>query len=244
MNPNIYLDMAQTEAEHWWFVGRRQIIASVLLNLFPSNNIDVLEVGSGTGGNLVMLSEFGHVTAVEKNAWAAQYTQNKFGKDINVLSVDFFELDLAGRQFDLICAFDVLEHLQDDVSALRRMTDMLTKNGRIVLTVPAYQWLWSRHDQNLHHYRRYSRNELVKKINQLPLEIEFISYFNFLLFPLAVCLRVVDALLVKDWSSQTSYTNSFLNRTLLKIFASERYLLRYIRFPLGLSLLAVLRNSP
>ncbi|HEY8099064.1 MAG TPA: class I SAM-dependent methyltransferase [Methylobacter sp.] len=242
MNPSAYLEMARTESEHWWFVGRRQIIASVLSRLFPSDKIDVLEVGCGTGGNLAMLSEFGLVTAVEKNSWAAEYTRDRMDIRANVLSADFLELDFADRKFDLICAFDVLEHLPDDVDALQRMAEMLADNGRILVTVPAYQWLWSNHDRKLHHYRRYNRNELIGKINQLPLKIELISYFNFLLFPLSVCLRGLDAILVKDWSSQTSHVSGFLNTILLKMFSAERLLLRHARLPFGLSLLVVLRN--
>lgn len=244
MNPSAYSEMARAEGGHWWFVGRRQIIASLLSRLFPSDNIDILEVGCGTGGNLAMLSDFGRVTAVEKNAWAAEYAQNKFGGRTDVLSADFLELDFSGRRFDLICAFDVLEHLQDDVSALQRMADMLADNGRILVTVPAYKWLWSNHDRKLHHYRRYHRNELVVMINSLPLKIEFISYFNCLLFPLSVCLRALDVFLLKDLSSQTSYVDGLLNTMLLKIFSSERHLLRYARLPFGLSLLVILRNPP
>ncbi|TAK61352.1 class I SAM-dependent methyltransferase [Methylobacter sp.] len=243
MNPSAYMEMARTEDEHWWFLGRRQIIASLLSRLFPSGKIDILEVGCGTGGNLAMLSDFGRVTAVEKNSWAAEYAQNKFGGYANVLFADFLELDCSGRQFDLICAFDVLEHLQDDVCALQHMTDMLADNGRIIVTVPAYKWLWSNHDRKLHHYRRYNRDELIENIHQLPLNIEFISYFNCLLFPLALCLRCLDILLFKDWSSQTNHVNGLSNRILLKIFSSEQYLLRHARPPFGLSLLVVLRNS-
>lgn len=241
MNPSAYTEMARAEGEHWWFVGRRQIIASLLSRLIPSDKIDILEVGCGTGGNLAMLSDFGRVTAVEKNSWAAEYAQNKFGV-ADILFADFLELDCSGRQFDLICAFDVLEHLQNDVYALQRMVDMLADNGRIIVTVPAYKWLWSNHDRKLHHYRRYNRDELIKKINQLPLNIEFISYFNFLLFPLALCLRCLDILLFKGWSSQTNHVDGLLNKILLKIFSSEQHILQHAHPPFGLSLLVVLRN--
>lgn len=101
MNPSAYTGMARTEDKHWWFVDRRQIIASLLSRLLPSDKVDILEVDCRTCGNLAMLSGFGRVTAGEKNSWAAEYAQNKFGDYANVLLADFLELDCSGRRFDL-----------------------------------------------------------------------------------------------------------------------------------------------
>jgi SAM-dependent methyltransferase len=161
MNPDAYREMANIEKRHWWFAGRRRIIESMLTRLKLPAGSNILEVGSGTGGNLEMLLKFGSVTAVEKHPWAVRYTQDRFGTNLRVLEGDFLDLAFAGEKFDLICAFDVLEHLPDDVAALRRMHQLLADNGRIILTVPAYRWLWSGHDERLHHCLRYARKELL-----------------------------------------------------------------------------------
>ena len=144
MSPDAYMEMAEAEAEHWWFRGRRDILRSVLHRLTLPVNARVLEIGSGTGGNLTMLAEFGSVSGLEMDDTARALTARKTGGRFDIRAGRCpDDLPFDGQRFDLICFFDCLEHIADDVGALARMRTLLAPGGAILVTVPAYQWLCS-----------------------------------------------------------------------------------------------------
>lgn len=189
MSPDAYIEMAETEERHWWFAGRRAVLTSLIAKLKLPPHARILEIGSGTGGNLVMLSSFGQVSAVEMDASArsiaVQKTQGRF--DIRAGSCPA-GIPFAGERFDLICLIDVLEHIEEDVATLTAVKGLLAKGGRVLATVPAHRWLWSAHDTFLHHKRRYTADELRRKISAAGLEPVKLSYFNTFLFPLRLPL--------------------------------------------------------
>lgn len=242
MNADAYLEMAATEASHWWFVGRRSILSDIIAALDLPANARILEIGSGTGGNLEMLSLFGQVSALEMNAMARSIALERTGGRFEIR--DGFcpaAIPYAEEKFDLICIFDVLEHIEEDVETLIAVKSLLAKGGRILITVPAYQWLWSAHDEFLHHKRRYSAYTLRQKITLAGLRATRISYFNTLLFPLTAVIRVKDRLLSSAAPSGTSIPPPIINLILSKLFSSERLMLRQINLPFGVSLLSVLQ---
>lgn len=244
MTPDAYLEMAETESHHWWFAGRRALLASLISDLRLPIGAKILDVGSGTGGNLEMLATFGDVIALEKDpsarSLAAQNTRGRF--DIREGSFPW-DVPCDGERFDLICLFDVLEHIEEDIATLASVRTLLAEEGRIVLTVPAYDWLWGPHDEFLHHKRRYTSAQLRTKAAQADLSIERISYFNTFLFPLAVAARLKDRLYPGAHASGTSIPRPILNKVLYNIFKAERPLLRRFSFPYGVSLLGVFRKK-
>src|SRR6266702_2469703 len=241
MSPDAYLQVAETEAEHWWFRGRRDVLRSILRRLALLSRARVLEVGSGTGGNLDMLAEFGSVSGIEMDETARMLTAKSTGERFDIRAGRCpDDLPFHGERFDLVCFFDCLEHIADDVGSLKRVREVLTAGGKVVVTVPAYQWLWSAHDVHLHHHRRYSRATLAACADEAGYRIERITYFNTLLLPLAIAVRFVDRLFRRGGSSGDSTPASALNALLYRIFSAERHWVSHGALPCGVSLLAVL----
>ena len=145
------------------------------------------------------------------------------------------------HNFDLICLFDVLEHIKEDDRSLKKIYSLLNPNGFIFITVPAHQWLWSEIDELVEHVRRYSKKELKKKIFNAGFELKKISFFNFFLFPLAVLARLTSKLFKKQ-ALGLSIPIKIINDCLYYIFSSEKRFLKRINFPLGLSLICVARK--
>ena len=139
--------------------------------------------------------------------------------------------------------FDVLEHIEHDTETLIAIKQLLAKNGRILMTVPAYQWLYGAHDEFLHHKRRYSETELRKKIVAAGLCPAKMSYFNTILFPLAVIVRLKDKLLGNPSATGTSVPPASINKFFRTLFGSERFLLERFNLPFGVSLLCVLKAA-
>jgi SAM-dependent methyltransferase len=241
LSPEAYLEMAETESRHWWFAGRRKILSHLIAELRLPTNARLLEVGSGTGGNLQMLSAFGHVSAMEMDATARSICSQKTGGRFDVRP-GFCpnNIPFAGEKFDLICMFDVLEHIDEDVATLAALKELLADGGQILVTVPAYHWLWSAHDEFLHHKRRYSSAEFRQKIAAADYRLTRISYFNTMLFPIAALVRLKDRLLGNTTPTGGSTPLWPLNQVLTMLFSSERFFLTRVNLPFGVSLLGVL----
>ena len=242
MTPEAYLEMAETEAHHWWFAGRRSVMACLISKFDLPAEAKILEIGSGTGGNLQMLSAFGRISALEMDATARSISAEKTGGRFDIRAGRCpADIPFSGEKFNLICLFDVLEHIDEDVATLVAIKKLLAQNGRVLITVPAYRWLWSAHDEFLHHKRRYSAFELREKIAASGFRIEKMSYFNTLLFPLAIVARFKDRLFGSLSASGTKIPSHLLNRFFRQLFSAESFLLANLNLPFGVSLLAILR---
>ena len=238
MERAVYQQMAELDDRHWWYRARRQIIADLIRReALPPKNARILEIGCGTGHNLAMLAGFGQVDGLELDDEARALSEKRLGR--KVMRSPLPELgEVPDRQYDLIGAFDVIEHIDDDSAALASIAAKLKPAGKFVMTVPAHQWMWTAHDVVNHHKRRYSRRSLKQLIEGSPLKLEHIGYFNSLLFPLAVAERAASRLRHKD-DAEVKLPPAPLNRALEKIFAAERYLVGRLPLPPGLSLFAV-----
>ena len=240
MNPDAYTEMAAVEDSHWWFLARRQIIHKLLSKIVKSSDSQLLEVGSGTGGNLEILSSLGKVSAMEMNPEARRLAQQKAGALATIVygrCPD--EIPFPDDTFDVICMFDVLEHIARDSECLTALKGKLRPGGKIIITVPAYQWMWGPHDDHLHHVRRYTAKSLRESLKASGFQVSRISYFNTLLFPLAAAARLKDKLLKGERAAGSSVPPKWLNTTMMRIFSLESKLLTYANLPFGVSLLAV-----
>jgi SAM-dependent methyltransferase len=233
----VYQQMAELDDRHWWYRARRKILADLIrreANLPP--NAKILEIGCGTGHNLAMLSGFGHVDGLELDDEAAALSEKRLGRGI--LRSPLPELDGVTDDYDLIGAFDVIEHIDDDRAALDAIATKLKPGGKFIMTVPAHPWMWTAHDVANHHKRRYSKRSLRALIQGSPLKLDRIGYFNSLLFPVAVAERALSKLRGKD-NGDVSLPPRPLNAALEAVFGSERYLVGRLPLPPGLSLFAV-----
>jgi SAM-dependent methyltransferase len=234
----VYQQMAELDDRHWWYRARRRILADLIRReVRPPANAQILEIGCGTGHNLAMLGEFGHVDGLELDEEARAISERRLGR--KVMSSPLPELaEVSDRHYDLIGAFDVIEHIDDDAAALVSIATKLKPGGKFVMAVPAHQWMWSAHDVVNHHKRRYSRRALKALIDGSPLALEKIGFFNSLLFPLAVAERAASKLRGKE-SADVALPPAPLNSGLELIFGLERHLVGRLPLPIGLSLFAV-----
>jgi SAM-dependent methyltransferase len=240
MEPDTYQLMRQIEDEHWWFVARRKIIRALLNRLQLPEQAEILEVGCGTGGNIALLKHFGAVTCVELDETAAE-----LARDRNLAPVFCGklpdELPEFPQRFDVVTLFDVIEHVKEDGASLQTLSSMLKPGGRIVITVPAFNFLWSQHDDENHHQRRYRRRDLVNLARQCGLSLDYISYFNFWLFPPVASVRLVRKVFPygESWQDMRM-PNKVVNSVLQSVFSSERHVVGRMSLPFGISLVAVM----
>jgi SAM-dependent methyltransferase len=238
MDRAVYDHMAELDQRHWWYLGRRQVLATIIERIVrPRASARILEVGCGTGHNFQMLSTFGAVDAVELDENARSMAEKRLGR--RVLPDPLPELSgVDDGAYDLICAFDVIEHIPDDRHAVATIAAKLKPGGKLAMTVPAHRWMWSAHDVINHHKRRYSKRSLKALIDGSPLRLDAIGYLNSILFPLAVGQRMASKALNKQ-DSKLGIPPAPINGALERIFAAERHVIGRIPLPPGLSLYAV-----
>ena len=238
MDRSVYQHMAEMDQRHWWYRARREVLASLIAReVQPPADAKILEIGCGTGHNLAMLGQFGRVDALELDDEARALAEKRLGR--KVMSAPLPRLaGVRKAHYDMIGAFDVIEHIDDDHAALASIAARLKPGGKLVMTVPAHQWMWSAHDVANHHKRRYSKRALKQLIESSPLKLDRVGYFNSLLFPLAVAERLSSKLRGKD-DADLSLPPKPLNAALEKAFAAERHLVGRLPLPPGLSLFAV-----
>jgi SAM-dependent methyltransferase len=247
MDPFLYREFAERqEARHWWFVGRRRIIASVLEDLLGARqDLRILDIGCGTGGMLPLLSAHGQVTGIDPAEAAIRYSKQRYASMAELLQVDFPQEVPPVGGFDLVTLFDVLEHLDDDAKALVAAYSLLRPGGWLLITVPALRFLWSPHDVINHHRRRYLRAELKDRIEGAGFHLQRLSYYNSLLFPAIFGARILRRRMARKGDRRSDFRigNNWINSRLADVFGAERHLLRRCDLPLGVSLLAIASKS-
>jgi SAM-dependent methyltransferase len=237
----IYERIQALEQEHWWFAGRRAILARLIGDLGLPQGARILEAGCGAGGNLRLLSRFGTVRAMEPDEPSRKYVAEHWGVEVDHgLLPD--GLPYQPESFDAVACFDVIEHVDDDRGAVRALSDLLVPGGHLIATVPAYQWMWSRHDELHHHKRRYTRAEMVRLFEGAGLKVRRASYFNTLLFPVAALIRIAKNI-VGSKSADDAMPSRPVNWLLERLFASEAAWLRRGSLPFGLSIVIIGRKA-
>jgi SAM-dependent methyltransferase len=242
MEPQVYARMGAVEDRHWWFVGRRRLIAEVIARFarLPGPAL-ILEAGCGTGGNLKMLSRFGAVSAFEPEAAARASAAERGLYDVRGGSLPD-AVPFESVRFDLAVMLDVLEHLDDDVAALKALAGRLKRDGQVLVTVPAYRFLWTHHDEARHHKRRYTRARLLKVAREAGLTPTFSSYANTLLFPAILLMRLVRRI-TGSTHDDDQLPGRPVNALLRGIFSFERHLLGRLPLPVGVSLVMLAHRS-
>ena len=241
MERDEYRRLYELEDRLWWFRGMGRI-SDALIERYVDNprNLEILDAGCGTGGMLGTLGTRGRVTGLDRSAEALRFARRR--PEARLVQGSVERLPFAEESFDLVTSFDVLYHLDvsDDRRALRELRRVLRPGGTLVLRVPAGEALRSRHDEAVHTRERYGRAELVEKLEASGLEPKLVSHANCLLFPLAAVRRLAErAFASKRAGSEVEPVGPVLNRALLLPLLIEARLLRHMRLPFGLSLVAV-----
>lgn len=242
MDRDYELQTHRVEDGHWWYRGRRRVIDLVLAKLGLPSGARILDAGCGSGRNMVELGRLGTVTGIELSPTSVAVARERGVGEVVEGSV--LELPFADQSFDLAVSLDVIEHLEDDRGALRELRRTVAPGGALVVTVPAYQWLWSAHDEINHHHRRYNTKMLLQAASEAGWRCELSTHFNSLLLPAAIVMRALDR--VRPGTAESSLDlwipPTPLNWLLERPLALEAALIgRGMRIPAGLSLLAVFR---
>lgn len=244
MMQHTYAILYEVEGSHWWYIGRRRILASFVREIcsrIKDRRPKILDVGCGTGANLVMLGEFGEAHGIDVSQDALSFCRER-GLD-RVRHGAAEELPYEDGTFDLVTALDVVEHLDDDAAGLREFRRVLRPDGRILLFVPAFMFLWGVQDDVSHHRRRYRLPELLKVVREAGFEIERATYANITFFLPILLVRKFMRLTGIRTETENNIGISAFNGLLGRVFGAESSFLRRMNLPFGVSALCVARKS-
>jgi SAM-dependent methyltransferase len=242
MDRDYELQTHGAEDRHWWYRGRRTVLERVIASLALPPDARILDAGCGSGRNMIELARHGSVTGVELSRTSVEVARSRGSGEVIEGSV--IELPFERDSFELAVSLDVIEHLEDDLGALRELRRVVVPGGLLLLTVPAYPWLWSGHDEINHHHRRYTRRALQNVARQAGWDQVRTTYFNSLLLPVAIILRLLERVNTRTTESSLDLwvPPAPLNWLLERPLALEASMIGLGgRIPAGLSLLSLFR---
>lgn len=245
MQQHTYEIMNRVEDSHWWFVGRRAILEEFLRQIIhnPKSKIQnpkILDVGCGTGANLEMLANFGEAEGVDVSDDALEFCRAKNLKAHKGLAE---KLPFADESFDVVTALDVVEHLDDDVAGLKEMHRVLKADGKTLIFVPAFMWLWGVQDDISNHRIRYTKTQIIERLEKAGFEIERATYANWTFFAPILAGRTLMKITGIKPESENNVNVSALNGIFGKIFSAERFWLKNFNFPFGVSIVIVAKKA-
>lgn len=247
MQTDEYQKMADWEKTYWWHQGRLFLLESLIKTAFKEKQtgLEILEIGCGTGEITQFLEKYGRVTAVDIAPEALNYARERGVKNTILGDVNRIDLTHLTGLFDLVVAFDVLEHIQDDVETMKRACRLLKDGGYFIASVPAYKFLWSEHDEALHHRRRYHSFEIVQKLIDGGFKLVKKTHFVATAFPAIALYRILSNFFGRSAYPQTSYISlpRYLNRLMIEVLRVEAALLRQINLPWGSTLTVIAQKT-
>jgi len=234
--------MYALENTYWWFVARRVLVEELLSSeINGRRSLRILDVGCGTGANMSAFAQQGTTIGVDCSIDALSFCQTRGLQRLVLSPVENLPFD--DQTFDVVTALDVLEHTDDDLQALREIQRVCHRRGLLLITVPAYGFLWSEHDEALKHRRRYAAHELRNKLSVTGFEVQRTSYFiTAMFFPILV-MRIWQDIFKRSTQPKTSLymLPGWMNASLIGLLALERRLFRWINLPFGVSIVALAR---
>ncbi len=243
-----YERMYRFEDSYWWFVARRHLITTLLDNYYPRNGQQqILDIGCGTGAMLDELAPFGSVIGADFAPEALQFCRTRGAQahtDYPLSRADVRRMPFADDKFDVVTAMDIIEHIDDDKAAASEILRVLKPGGRLFVTVPAYQSLWSEHDEALHHYRRYTAPHLKDVFQRVGFQVPKLSYTVTSLFPPIWLYRQISNRLPRRRAGGEKKANLVnfsgpVNGALLALSQLETRLVQRGRLPFGVSVVCV-----
>ncbi len=244
MHKEFYAEYFKIEDKHWWFVGRRRIFLDVLDKYLtrPSNvrQRRILDMGCGTGTMLKYLSRYGQAEGIDADEDAVSFCHER--GITQVQQVSSFPLPFEDDTFDLVTALDVIEHIEDDLGTLRELKRVLRPGGMLLVSVPAYRFLWGAQDEISNHKRRYVAPDMRARLLDAGFKVRRLSYFNTYLFPIIAAVRLIRPYRSgsSELKSDFTMTKAGLSNTLLgHLFGMEAPLITRLNLPFGVSILGL-----
>ena len=249
MHKHEYARLAARESFYFWNVGRREILREVLWRHLPSpNDLTILDLGCGPGGNIKLLAEFGEVTGLDVSEEALRFARKyNFAK---LILGDGKNLPFRDNSYDLVTSLDVLEHLHDDQKAIKEVFRVLRPGGFFLISVPAHTWLWSDHDEAMLHKRRYPEKEILFKLRAAGFETLEKSHFVTIAVPINFFRKIKDSISRKVFPGKQKVAETYdvefsetVNGFLLFLLRLEKFMIRFISLPLGTSIFVIAKKS-
>ena len=241
MQSHHYPILYQVEDTHWWYVGRRRIIQSLVEKISTKLKTQrILDVGCGTGANLKMLAAYGKAEGVDISPQAVDFCHERGLDSVKLGAIE--QLPYESDSFELVTALDVIEHLDDDISGLREMRRVLRRDGRLLVFVPAFMFLWGVQDDVSNHRRRYTLPSLLKAIEEAGFSVEWSSYANISFFLPVLVVRSVMRWLGLRADTEYGINISLMNGPFSSLFAAERFVFKHGRLPFGVSAVCIARR--
>jgi SAM-dependent methyltransferase len=236
LEDHVYRQLYELEDGHWWFRGRRAVLWSLLRRAGLPDSPRILDAGCGTGRNLAEFGRLGSAHGVDPSPQAIAFCRSRGLADVAEGSIE--SLPFPDASFDLLLATDVLEHVPHDDAALAELRRVAAPGARLLVTVPAYQWLWSQHDESHHHLRRYTAGRLRTQVVPAGWRPAVESYFNTaLLPPIAVVRTLARRRSPRNGRTDYQLTGGALNRALeLPLRGEAALIARGARLPAGVSI--------
>jgi 2-polyprenyl-3-methyl-5-hydroxy-6-metoxy-1,4-benzoquinol methylase len=237
-----YEAMYSLETFYWWYVARRGLANELLTKeLRGRRNVRILDVGCGTGANMSAFARHGIITGIDASMDALEFCQLRGLNSVALSSVECLPFD--DDTFDVVVAMDILEHTDDDLMALKELQRVCRKDGLLFVTVPAYGFLWSEHDEALKHRRRYAAHELRNKMTISGFDVDRTSYFITALFFPILAIRFWQGIFKRSTHPKTSLhvPPRWINTLLIKLLGLEQRIFRCMNLPFGVSIVALAR---
>lgn len=234
MDTREFHEMYQVEDTHWWFVTKRMFIQTILQG---KKFARILDIGCGTGRNMLMLKQYGRVVGVDINQLALRYCRQRGLTNLKQATAE--SLPFTARNFDLVTIFDVLYHqgIKSDIKVIKEAFRVLKPGGYVLVTDCAYQWLFGPHDVVMQARQRYPKSELIQKISREGFNIKRASYLFMFTFPIFALNRLLKKYFFFHSKSDVDYLSPWLNQLLLSITSLENKLLKLFNLPFGSSII-------
>lgn len=242
MNDDLLQNFNQVEQFHWWWAGRQKLVLDLLSSEEPKK---ILDIGCGTGETISFLQKQfpdANIQGVDLSPEAVKFTKSR-GHQATISSAT--KLPFPDKTFDAVLLLDVIEHIKDDTNTIKEAKRVIKNNGCIIITAPSLPFIWSAHDQNQGHFRRYTRSRITAIAKKNSLTLTKISYFNFIFSPIIIVVRILSRFSLfnrlGEYDSKLNYQiayNSLINSLLKTIFLTEIQLLKYLNYPFGISIVA------
>jgi len=237
MQKYLYDDLYALEDTHWWHLAKRRLVLSLIRRYAPRRHPRILDIGCGTGKNMEAWSHIGPTMGIDIEPCALSYCRKRGLTRVRQGRAE--HTGLTASSVDVVTMLDVLEHT-DDTLVIREIARILAKRGICVITVPAYQWLWSTWDVVLKHKRRYTKNELLAKVSARGLHPLYASYvFSFLPIPVILVRRLKSHLPAGRYGSDFQITSPFINKLFFGLCVLEQSIMNVVPLPFGTSIVFV-----